>query len=94
MVGELSWKDANCFRSWSRGFNSNASPAVKNVVNPINAIAYDNTNFNDVSFGSPHSGGCNFVLGDGSVRFISQNITQTNYLVAASKDGGEAFNLE
>ncbi len=30
-------------------------------------------------FGSDHSGGCQFVLGDGSVRFISENIDATTY---------------
>jgi len=30
-------------------------------------------------FGSDHSGGCQFLLGDGSVRFISENVDQTTY---------------
>ncbi len=94
MVGEMSFKTANCYRPWGRGWDSEATPAGKNVLNPINSTPYDGANgFNDVSFGSPHTRGCNFVLGDGSVRFVSQTIAMANYLAAASRDGGESLPL-
>ncbi len=94
MVGEMSFKTANCFRPWSRGWDSEATPTGKNVINPINSTPYDGANgFNDVSFGSPHTRGSNFVLGDGSVRFVSQTIAMPNYLAAASRDGGEILPL-
>lgn len=40
-------------------------------------------------FASYHAGGAQFVLGDGSVRFISTNIDLTVYRGLASRSGGE-----
>ena len=44
-----------------------------------------------VGFGSMHSGGCHFLLGDGSVRFISQNVDLNTYRkLSRIADGGVA----
>ena len=96
MVGEISWKDANCYRPWTRGWDVNgASGTAKNVVNGINTTPYNGSNnFNDVSFGSQHTGGCNFALGDGSVRFIRDSITLNTYLSLASMNGGEVASAD
>jgi prepilin-type processing-associated H-X9-DG protein len=40
-------------------------------------------------FGSVHSGGAHFCLGDGSVRFISQNINAKVYANLANRADGE-----
>jgi len=94
LVGEISWKEVGTYRPWTRGWDGNASGSAKNVVNAINAVPYNGSNnFNDVSFGSSHTGGCNFVLADGSVRFVSQAISTSVYLSAASKDGNEVAPL-
>jgi prepilin-type N-terminal cleavage/methylation domain-containing protein/prepilin-type processing-associated H-X9-DG protein len=90
LVGELSWIDANTYRVWIRGCNGNAMASSKNVVNPINGVAYNgNNNFNDVSFGSMHPGGCHFVYCDGAVRFINDSVDMNAYKGAASMDGRE-----
>jgi prepilin-type N-terminal cleavage/methylation domain-containing protein len=90
LVGEISWKGADCYRVWSRGWDSGALTAGKNVVHPINAQAWTTVdNFNDVRFGSPHGGGCSFVLGDGSVRFVRATIAMATFLSIASRDSGE-----
>ena len=34
---------------------------------------------NSSGFGSMHVGGCHFLLGDGSVKFVSENIDLTLY---------------
>jgi prepilin-type processing-associated H-X9-DG protein len=38
-----------------------------------------------------HSGGANFALGDGSVRFIQQSIDMAIYRALASRNGGEVI---
>jgi len=48
---------------------------------------------NVYSFRSRHSGGANFALADGSVRFVSQTIDIAVYRAAASYDGGEVVNF-
>ena len=42
------------------------------------------------AFGSNHSGGCQFGLGDGSVRFVSETISGDIYVAMASANGGES----
>ncbi|MCA9064000.1 MAG: DUF1559 domain-containing protein [Planctomycetaceae bacterium] len=42
-------------------------------------------------FASLHSGGCHFLLVDGSVRFLSENVDQTVLLSLGSRHGGEVI---
>jgi len=98
-VGELSWKEANSYRIWIRGtFNTAADDltSCKNVANAMTSTKYNGSNnFNNVSFGSQHSGGgANFALADGSVRFISPGINLGVLLSAASRNGGEMVKLD
>ncbi len=46
-----------------------------------------------IGFRSFHPGGANFGLGDGSVRFLSENIDGTTYRALASRAGGEVVSL-
>ncbi|MCC6493070.1 MAG: DUF1559 domain-containing protein [Pirellulales bacterium] len=45
--------------------------------------------FNDFPFGSFHTGGANFVHGDGSVEFLQDSIDMTVLLAKASRNGEE-----
>jgi len=46
------------------------------------------------SFGSRHMQGANFLLGDGSVRFVRQTISLQAYAAAATRNGGEVLFLD
>ncbi|MDR0337358.1 MAG: DUF1559 domain-containing protein, partial [Planctomycetaceae bacterium] len=41
------------------------------------------------AWGSNHNGGCQFLLGDGSVRFVSETINSDVMLACGSGNGGE-----
>lgn len=43
----------------------------------------------ELSFGSYHAGGAQFVMGDGNVRFIADTIDSDTYLALGSRNGGE-----
>lgn len=91
-IGEISWEDRRGnrtrYRTWSRGHNQNDwSASAKNISQQINADY--TTEFNNMSFGSNHPGGCHFVMGDASVQFVSQSINFGLLLSQASISGGE-----
>jgi prepilin-type N-terminal cleavage/methylation domain-containing protein len=82
------------YRSWIRGNNGGAG-ACKNVRYPINSTYYNGSNnFNDISFGSAHTGGCSFALGDGTVRFVNQNINMGILQGMSTISSGEQANLD
>jgi len=48
----------------------------------------------EISFGSRHTGGAQFGMADGSVRFISENVDLRVYSALGTRDGGETANVE
>lgn len=91
MVGELAWRNAGNWRAWSRGQDDTTNHAGKNVRNGINVTVYNGVNQNDYSFGSDHpGGGAQFLLADGSVRWLSASISLSTYLSLASRNGMES----
>jgi prepilin-type N-terminal cleavage/methylation domain-containing protein/prepilin-type processing-associated H-X9-DG protein len=103
MIAEMSWVSAlygTRYRTWVRGGDEYAGVIAgrpsyvvsgKNITNPINSIFTANliVPYNDLPFGSMHSGGANFCFGDGSVHFIQQSIDMATYRALASRNGGE-----
>jgi len=96
MVFEVAWKgleiSPGTYRSWIRGISWNGdSTGAKNVQNAMNTVRYNGgSNFNSVSMGSNHPGGCNAGMADGSSRFLNKNIDLNLVLLPlASRGSGE-----
>ena len=57
---------------------------------PLNSRVGDDSN---LSFGSQHAGGANFLFLDGSVHFLSDEIDLAVYRALGSRDGGESVSI-
>jgi len=57
---------------------------------PLNST---NSSINERCFNSLHTGGANFAMVDGSVRFISNGVSPQAYQAAGTRNGGEAIPL-
>ena len=95
-VGEQSWYNAitgTRYRPWVRGVDTSDGWTVssRNVDVGINTPGV--TIYNDISFGSQHPGGTNFVMADASVQFLSQDISMNVYRALASRNGEEPVAL-
>lgn len=94
MIFEANWKglelSPGSYRSWVRGVAwNNDATAAKNVQNAMNTVRYNGgSNFNSISMGSNHPGGCMVALGDASVRFLSRSIDLNRVLLPLASRGG------
>jgi prepilin-type N-terminal cleavage/methylation domain-containing protein/prepilin-type processing-associated H-X9-DG protein len=103
MVAEMAWVSPQYgtrYRTWVRGGEEYAGIVAgrpsfvvsgRNVTNAINSIFRANliVPYNDMPFGSMHTGGMNGCFGDGSVRFLRQSMDMATYRAVASRNGGE-----
>jgi prepilin-type N-terminal cleavage/methylation domain-containing protein/prepilin-type processing-associated H-X9-DG protein len=98
MLFEVAWSGLELspasLRAWPRGCHWNDDcTSMKNVFNAMRTVRYNNGgNYNDISMGSNHTGGCNVALGDGSVRFLRESVDLNRVLKPlASRAGGEVL---
>jgi prepilin-type processing-associated H-X9-DG protein len=102
-VGEMipDWHDHFFEGSWAH-FNGGASHA--STIVPINYKTDQRTNCSpatasynnwNVSWGfkSRHSGGANFLMGDGSVKFLAQTIDHRTYQLLGCRNDNQAVTL-
>jgi hypothetical protein len=96
MVGESAFGDpAKHTRTWHIGVTGEFAYSVKNVADSINSACRGpspctNPPRNNMGFGSEHAGGgCHFVMGDGSVHFMSENIEKLILLALASRSADD-----
>jgi prepilin-type processing-associated H-X9-DG protein len=96
IMGEMSWDASSEDESWLGGLSPAWQNAMvnKNVANPLNDYKFDPTlnqlNINDTSFGSVHAGrGAHFVMADGSVQFVSEDIALDTLKSLASRKNAE-----
>ena len=88
MTGERLTRRADGWYSTWTGMVSGGEEAFQRVLGSSDHVPNDPTaHFDDYS--SHHSGGALFMLGDGSVHFISENIDLVVYTSLATRRGGE-----
>jgi prepilin-type processing-associated H-X9-DG protein len=76
---------------WNESTQS-LSPTVLTAGSGVGA-SYASAGHGVSGFGSNHSGGANFALCDGSVRFVSETVSTVILMSIASRDGGESQSL-
>ncbi len=88
MVGERKTRpDLDWYSSWP-GMIAAGEEAVQRVCGAADHVPNDpHTHFDD--FSSHHVGGAQFCLGDGSVRFVSENMDSGVYRATATIHGAE-----
>lgn len=90
-------ESAHIGRSWSSGWPM-AGPTYMHVQTPNKTIGHYNDSEQKGDFvltaGSQHTSGVNVALVDGSVKFISNNISQDVWWGFGSRDDGRTFSLE
>lgn len=90
MLVETSWRglETGSYRSWVRGVSwNNDATAVKNVQHARGVVAYNGgSNFNVISMGSNHPGGCTVATTDSSVRFVNQSIDLNRVLLPLASE--------
>jgi prepilin-type N-terminal cleavage/methylation domain-containing protein len=98
MVGESAFGDPeNRNRTWHIGVTGEWAYNVKNLYEPINTGCRGNAPWvctnpdrNVIGFGSEHpGGGAHFVMGDGSVHFMSENIELIVFLAMGSRSADD-----
>jgi len=94
MIGE-DLMDRNLHCGWPRANYSTGTAAIPLNTNlPGTLPQYDPGDWPNVySFRSRHSGGANFAIADGSVRFVAQGMDLNLYRALATHSGGEAVSL-
>jgi prepilin-type processing-associated H-X9-DG protein len=66
---------------------------IAGTAHPMNSVNPTLADGRGSCFGSEHGGGANFLMGDGSVQFISETIDLNIYAALAGRNDGIAASL-
>ena len=96
MIGEVTGKGVGTFQAhywftWNLADMRSGINSPLSVPGGVNPAIFQTQNS---SFSSYHSGGCHFLLGDGSVRFINQAASLTVLKQLTTRSGGEVISGE
>jgi len=75
----------------SMSYNEAAGSTGVKMNYPVRKVGDSDQEAYIVSFGSFHTSGANFLMGDGSVRFIIDSIAQATYTALGTRMGGEVI---
>ncbi|MCA9022052.1 MAG: DUF1559 domain-containing protein, partial [Planctomycetaceae bacterium] len=100
MVGERATLDPPSPATWTRtgaiwvGFQVDANSLTgtassANSTGPLTTELINQSSAN--AFSSPHVGGCHFLMGDGKVQFLSENINGDTYTWLAGINDGKVI---
>lgn len=94
LLGENSWGGISSAWFWPQS-TSQGTPAAfayccRNLRYPLNSLDYTGgASINDISLGSEHPGGAQFLLADGSASFLSENIALQVLQAGATRNMAE-----
>jgi prepilin-type N-terminal cleavage/methylation domain-containing protein len=92
VAGEVNFTLHKAYSLFSASMDGNsnggteATEAVRSTRRSINTNRFD-------AFASHHTGGAQVLLGDGAVKFVSENISSTVWQAMGSRAGGETVSL-
>lgn len=89
LTGNLSGAGVTTNTQWASG--AEGTIKINRTLYNANTVAGDFANATTVGFGSSHTGGMQAVLGDGTVRFLSENIDGTIYENLSRKADGKTL---
>jgi prepilin-type processing-associated H-X9-DG protein len=93
MIGETKVGSC-CLEGWAHTDSAVSTCAIPPNAKQPNGQPYPNSEWqNTYAFSSYHTGGVQFAMTDGSVRFIQDSINLQQYRALATRRTGEVSNL-